>query len=109
MLVSEATRGCTACSSPVRASRSGRSPGRSLPSIVGTVSTLMPAIRSGAPASSTCACEVAGVMTASQRRHSAPRTSTFAAVPLKTGHGWALAPKCARSSSSARAVNGSAP
>ena len=109
VLATEITRTCGACSSPWRASSGSICAGESLPSGVGSVSSLTPAMRSGAAASSMCRCDVSGVTTHSHVRVSAPSDRTLAAVPLKTIHGWACAPNCALISSLARAVHGSAP
>lgn len=68
----------------------------SLPSGVGTVSSLSPAIRSGAPPSSTLMCAVSAQITAPQRSVRAWRAVTFAPVPLKTGKASAYGPKWLR-------------
>ena len=61
------------------------SSGVSLPSGVGTVSSLSPAIVSGAPPSSALMCAVSAQTTASHRAVSACSATTFAPVPLNTG------------------------
>ena len=69
------------------------SSGVSLPSGVGTVSSLRPPIRSGAPPSSTLMCADSAQITAPQRSVSAWSAVTFAPVPLKTGKASAVGPK----------------
>jgi hypothetical protein len=80
----EMTRGCEACSSPIRAILRRARAGVSFPSSPGTVSSLTPAIASGAPHSSTFMCEVSVQITACQRRQAARIDSTLAALPLNT-------------------------
>ncbi len=72
------------------------SSGVSFPSGVGTASSLMPAIRSGAPPSSTLMWAVLAQITAPQRSVRACRAVTFAPVPLKTGKASAYGPKWLR-------------
>jgi hypothetical protein len=76
----------------------------SLPSGVGTVSSLTPATLSGAPHSSTLMCAVSAATTADQRRVIADRLTTFAPVPLNTGKAWASGPKWRRKTSWSRSV-----
>lgn len=70
--------------------------GVSLPSGVGTASSLRPAIRSGAPPSSTWMWALLAQITAPQRSVIAWRAVTFAPVPLKTGKASAYGPKWLR-------------
>ena len=76
--------------------RSATSSGVSLPSGVGTARSFTPAIRSGAPHSSTFRCAVSGQITASWGRASAWSARTLAPVPLKTRNASACSPKCSR-------------
>jgi hypothetical protein len=71
--------------------------------------SFVPDSHSGAPPSSTLMWAEAGQIVASHGRRTARSTQTFAPVPLKTRNARACGPKCSRSSSSARAVHGSAP
>ena len=107
--VIETTPGWTTCSSPIRVIRRSTSSVVSFPSGVGTVSSLMPAIASGAPPSSTLRCALSAQTTPCHGRSIARSPTTFAAVPLKTGKPTAPAPKCSRTRSASRAVTGSAP
>lgn len=67
--------------------------GVSLPSGVGTVSSLRPPTRSGAPPSSTLMWADSAQITAPQRSVIAWRETTLAPVPLKTGKASAVGPK----------------
>ena len=81
----------------------------SFPSGVGTVSSLLPSSRSGAPHSSTFRCAVSAQITASYERTSKLIPSTFAAVPLNTRYTPPRAPNRAASSRVTRSVQGSSP
>ena len=76
----------------------------SLPSGVGMVSSLSPAIFSGAPPSSTWMWAVSAHTTAPQRLVSACNPVTLAPVPLNTGYVSVRGPKCSRMVSARRAV-----
>ncbi len=91
----ESTRAWTACSSPTRSTRRITASGVSLPSMPGTVSSLTPAIASGAPHSSTFRCAVSAQITASNGRHAARSETTLAPVPLNTKNTRASSPKLA--------------
>lgn len=65
----------------------------SLPSGVGTVSSLRPPIRSGAPPSSTLMWADSAQITAPHRSVSAWSAVTLAPVPLNTGKASAVGPK----------------
>ena len=65
--VTETTPGWTACSSPIRTIQRSTSSGVSLPSGVGTVSSLIPASVSGAPPSSTFRCALSAQIDALPR------------------------------------------
>ena len=80
------------------------SSGVSLPSGVGTVSSLSPETRSGAAFSSVWMCAVEVATTAPQRGSTLVSAVTFAPVPLNTGKASACSPKCCRMTSCRRAV-----
>ncbi len=101
--------GCARCSSPQPKASVSTNLGLSLPSGVGTVKSLRPLTRSGAPPSSVWMWAVPLAMTAPQRGMSAVRASTFAPVPLKTGKTSACSPNSARTTSVRRAVYWSSP
>ena len=107
--VTETTPGWTTCSSPTRTIRRATSSGVSLPSGVGTVSSLIPPMISGAPHSSTFRCALSAQITPCHGRSIERRPTTFAPVPLKTGKATASSPKCARTAVCSRAVHSSAP
>ena len=86
--------GCARCSSPHPHASRSMSSGVSLPSGVGTVSSLRPVIRSGAPPSSVWMWAFALVTTAPQRGSRLVSAVTFAPVPLNTGNASARSPKC---------------
>jgi hypothetical protein len=69
-----------------------------------TVSSFVPAMRSGAPHSSTCMWAVSVQMAASKPRVQASRLATLAPLPLKTRKARASGPKCSRNRSCAVAV-----
>ncbi len=102
-------RGWARCSSPQPKASVSTSSGVSLPSGVGTVKSLRPLTRSGAPPSSVWMCAVPLAMTAPQRGMSAVSASTFAPVPLNTGNTSACSPNSAFTTSARRAVYWSSP
>ncbi|KRB75172.1 hypothetical protein ASE03_14150 [Kitasatospora sp. Root187] len=63
------------------------------------MSSLSPAIFSGAPHSSTLMWADSAAITAPQRGSRACRATTLAPVPLKTGYASARSPKCLRNTS----------
>ena len=83
--------------------------GGGFPSGVGTVSSLLPSSRSGAPHSSTFRCAVSAQITAWYGRASRLIPSTFAAVPLNTRYTPPRAPNRAAISRVTRSVQGSSP
>ena len=91
--VTETTSGCARCSSPQPHASRSMSSGVSLPSSVGTVSSLMPATRSGAPPSSTLMWAVDAAITAPQRGSIDCSPTTLAPVPLNTGNASTPSPK----------------
>ena len=105
----DTARGCTACSSPIRAIRLSTASGVSLPSTPGKVSSLSPAIASGAPHSSTFRCAVSAQMTPSNRRHAARSETTLAPVPLNTKNALASAPNVCATRASTPSVYSSCP
>ncbi len=74
-----------------------------------TVSSLTPAIASGAPHSSTLTCAVAAQITASHGRQTARIDSTLAAVPLNTKNARASPPNCSAKRASTWWLNSSCP
>ena len=88
--VMETTCGIARCSSSQPQACRSISSGVSLPSGVGTVSSLSPPIRSGAPHSSTLMCALSAHTTAPHRSVTACSATTFAPVPLKTGNASAV-------------------
>ncbi len=83
--VIDTTPGWARCSSPKPQACRSTSSGVSLPSGVGTVSSLSPPTRSGAPFSSVLMWAVSAQMTAPHRGSIDCSDSTLAPVPLKTG------------------------
>jgi len=92
------------CSSPKPQACFSTSSGVSLPSGVGTVSSLSPATRSGAPFSSVWMCAVSAQITAPHGGSIDWSDRTLAPVPLNTGYAVACAPKWSATTSCSRAV-----
>ena len=100
----DTTPGWARCSSPNPQACVATSSGVSLPSGVGTVSSLMPPIRSGAPFSSVWMWAVSAQTTAPHRGRTDWSDSTLAPVPLNTGNTVAASPKCWPTTSWSREV-----
>ena len=81
--VTDTTRACTWCSSPTPWTLVAASSGVSFPSGVGTVSSLEPRSRSGAPHSSTLMWAESAQTMASNGRSRDCRPTTLVPVPLK--------------------------
>ena len=94
--------GLDACSSPIATTRVSTSSGVSLPSGVGTVSSLIPPSASGAPHSSTLRCALSAQINACCGRSIAASPTTLAPVPLNTGNDRGVAESPRRPPAAAR-------